>query len=203
MAKTTKLTVTTAVGTFTRTTARTYSHVVVVGPARAEVLEAERLIAMQSLQDQIARYAAAVADNGAASLAAERARVTRNGLTPEQVESWLARIADIHCGASQAKYLADAQASLAAYEAEGPVTEDRGDWTVLGWSGRFDLAEKLASSSSLDGWQAVARFRAVRVYDVATGALVRQHVALVQTPAVIRQQKDAAHRTFLRRARRR
>jgi len=50
-----KLTVTTDAGTFTRTTARTYTHIVVAKGARHEVAEARRQANLQSLRDIVAR----------------------------------------------------------------------------------------------------------------------------------------------------
>ena len=58
MAKTTKLTVATDVGTFTRKTVRTYTHLVLVKGFRAEVLEASRQRELESQLEQAARYAA-------------------------------------------------------------------------------------------------------------------------------------------------
>jgi len=162
-----KLTVTTPVGTFTRQTARTYTHVVIVDGVRSELLEANRLASIESLKRDIVKYERAIADNGAADLAEERARVLRNGMTPERADEWVASIAYIHAADEQSKYRASAVARLAELEARGPIVEDEVKVGDLGWCGRLDLARKLATSTQAN------RYRTVRIFEVATGKEVR------------------------------
>jgi len=193
MAKHTKLTVATEVGTFTRTTVRTYTHLVVAGPTRAEVLEARRQEQMAESRREIAEYGApgAVINH----IAAERARVTRNGMSPAQVDEWMARIAHLHTDETFAGYAADAAATLARLEQEGPVTVDRDAPGVLGWCGRLDLAMKLAATEQANP------YRWVRVVDVTTGETVRTFAHGEQTADTVLALREA-RRTARRRVRR-
>jgi hypothetical protein len=149
----TKYNVQTAFGTFKRSTEnRTYSHFVVVGPVRADVLEAERLGTIAYERKQAARYR----------------RVVETGVNPGE------RSGNIWDRQSTQRYLADgsyvkwaasSEALAAKLEADGPVTADAGEPGVVGWCSRLDLAYKLAAKQT--------RFRFVHVIDVATGAVVR------------------------------
>jgi len=166
-----KLTVKTDVGTFTRTTARTYTHVVVAKGYRAEILEASRLAAIAEAKRQVAEYSRIVETNDP-TIGARK--VERDGNS-------VARDWDIKChtefiaDGSYAKWLANSKAEAARLEALGPITADAnswGDfgrhtstgepatWQVLGWCGRADLAGKLADSKE------ASKFRDVRVYAV-------------------------------------
>lgn len=154
MAKT-KLTVKTDIGTFTRSTARSYEALVVAKGERSEQLEAERIAGIKHAQAEAARYR----------------RILETG-QPDRVRDH-ARAFDLECHAtymadgSYAKWAEQEAATAARLEAQGTITEDAGDWFCAGWSGRLDLAVKEASSSRL------TRYRSVRIYEVATGALLR------------------------------
>jgi hypothetical protein len=140
MTKKTKLTVKTDVGTFTRTTARTYTHVVVAKGVRHELLEAERLAALASARKLVAEYAAVVAG----------LRAPLGGLGRDRYTD----------------YLASEEARLAKLEATGPITEDHGTkWVVLGWCGRPDLAaKKVNETGRVHYYDSAARFREARAY---------------------------------------
>jgi len=153
MAKQTKLTVTSPLGTFTRTTVRTYSHLVVVKGERFELLEARRLRNIAYSQKMAADY---------------RATHTR-GFDPKDAsdfsrEHTAERIAD----GSYLTWAEELDTEIAALVARGPYTEDTGDtWLALGWCGRLDLARKLAVTEQ------ASTYRHVAIVDVATGAVVR------------------------------
>lgn len=150
-----KLTVKTDIGTFTRTTARSYEAIVVVKGERAEQLEAERIAGIKHAKEQAERYRGILATG-----------------QPDNVREH-ARDFDLEChrtfmaDGSYAKWAEQEAATAARLEAQGPITEDAGDWFCHGWSGRLDLAVKEASSSRL------SRYRSVRIYEVASGALLR------------------------------
>lgn len=153
----TKLIVKTELGTFTRTTARTYSHIVVVAGYRAELREAERLGGIARAREEAARYRRAVETN-----------------TPDDLRrDPIARAFDLKCHAkwmadgSYQKWAESCDREAAILEAKGPITtDDDKNPGVLGWCGRLDLARKLAA-----GREAV-RYRTVRIFDVATGQAV-------------------------------
>jgi len=148
-----KLTVVTDVGTFTRQTARTYTHIVVVKDKRHEVLEAQRVAEMASCRKYAASYRETV-----------RTGVSKDDRTDWHREHTTARIAD----GSFAKWIEQYDAEAAALEARGPVTADgETPWEVLSWCGRLDLARKEYASKS------ASYYRHVRIYDVATGQQVR------------------------------
>lgn len=164
MAKT-KLTVTSAYGTFTRTTARTYSHLVIAKGYMAERLEANRLAAISEATKTLAKYRSTVA----------------TGIDPDaRPAGTVGGNWDRECTArylAEGKYtgwIADTEAELARLIAMGPITDDRDHyclngtngpptWFVLGWNGRLDLARKLASSTE------ASRYRNVVILDVTTG----------------------------------
>lgn len=150
MAKTTKLTVKTDVGTFTRTTARTYTHLVVAKGVRHEILEAERLTKLQSLTNERARYAATIL----------------SGIDPQHPE----HVADWLAAGLYAKWVAGLNERIAAIAT--PITEDRGtSWDVLGWCGRPDLAfRKATEKGRVHYYDSASRHREVRVYAVADGS---------------------------------
>ena len=152
-----KLTVDTAYGTFSRRTARTYTHLVVVGPIRFEVLEARRLADIRHRSKEAARYRLVVATGQDPT---NRPAGTIGG-------DW-----DRECSA---KYLADGSYLKWAEEAEahvrqltdaGPFLKDEGSPRVAGWCGRLDLARKLAA-------QQTRSFRFVAIIEVATGTEVK------------------------------
>jgi hypothetical protein len=143
MAKT-KLTVTTDAGTFTRTTTRTYSHIVVVKGERHELLQAERLAGIAQCLKYAAEYEKTVATG-----------VSRDDRTDWHREQTAKNIAD----GSYAKWIASYRAEAAELAARAPITADAGDtFGILGWCGRLDLAGKLAATDQ------ASRYREVRIY---------------------------------------
>ena len=140
MAKQT-LTVTTDAGTFTRTTARTYSHIVVVANKRHEALEARRVSDNAHIQRDLTKYLETV----------------RTGINPDDRTEWKrALTAQWIADGSYAKWISQLQQELAD---STPITADVAtDLSVLGWCGRLDLAVKLAAGEE-------ARvYRDVRIY---------------------------------------
>jgi hypothetical protein len=141
MAKKQTLTVTTDAGTFTRTTARTYSHIVVVANERHEALEARRVSNNAHIRRALKQYL----------------EIVRTGINPEDRTEWsrgntAKRIAD----GSYANWISELQQKLAE---STPITADVAtDLSVLGWCGRLDLAVKLAAGE--EG----RRYRDVRIY---------------------------------------
>jgi hypothetical protein len=149
----TKLTVKTDVGTFTRKTARTYTHIVVVKDVRHECLEAERQRELTTYRETVREYRETVATGA-----------SKRDPTPWHREQTATFLAD----GSYAKWIADYDAMIADLDARGVIADDRRTpWEVTGWCGRLDLARKLYASSDLQ------RRRHVRIYDVATGQQVR------------------------------
>lgn len=148
-----KLVVKTDVGTFTRTTARTYSNIVVTNAYRAEWLEGQRVACLADTRALVARYKK--------TLQTGVGHDDRN----EFHRQFTARcIAD----GSYVKWLAEKEAQLVRLEDQGKIVEDQDTpWEVLGWTGRLDLARKLASTSD------AAIFRTVRIYDTTTGLEVK------------------------------
>jgi len=146
MAKTTQLTVKTDVGTFTRKTVRTYSHIVVVKGERKEQLERSRLAGIANERKTAARYEQTIA----------------TGIDPQdRVQAHRDSTARWIADGSLATWAQEARARADAAEAAGPVTADRGDdFSVLGWTGRLDLALKLA------GTEQALNYRHVRIYAV-------------------------------------
>jgi hypothetical protein len=153
-----KLEVGTELGTFTRTTGRTYTHLVAVSGFRAELLEADRLGGIVAERKQAAKYRRIVATG--------RNPEDRLPVHQELTATWIA-------DGSLLKWAEEAEARAAKLEARGPITVDGASgWLqddapvvphVLGWCGRLDLARKLASSNE------AARYRTVRIFEVATG----------------------------------
>jgi len=150
MAKQTKLTVTTDAGTFSRRTARTYSHIVVVKGERAELLEARRLRDLASARKDAAEYQE-THDTG--KLFGARPAGTVGG-------DWDRKCSvEFRAEGKFAEWAASARQRAAELEARGPVTADKGDtFGVLGWCGRLDLAGKLAATEQ------ASYYREVRIY---------------------------------------
>lgn len=133
MAKQTKLTVATPLGTFTRTTARAYSHIVVVADhtaeysARVEGWDRDRVTGdLEELENRVAG---------------------REALYPwktiEEVEAQLAH----------------SREEFANLETRARERRDRAARPdVLGWCGRLDLARKLASTTAASHYQTVRIF---------------------------------------------
>lgn len=140
----TKLTVTTEVGTFTRTTDRTYTHLVVAAGRKHEILEQNRLAEIEHSRKMAKLYAQGLGSD-------------RRPIHPRYIED-----------GSRDRWVNEYEAAADRLEAQGPITEDQGtDFGVLGWAGRLDLAVNVANSTM------ARRYRDVRIYDVATGQRVR------------------------------
>jgi len=146
MAKTTQLTVKTDVGTFTRKTVRTYSHIVVVQGERKEVLERRRLADIATDRKNAARYD----------------RIAAEGFDPtDRHPSHVASTARMIADGSLVKWAQEARDRADALDAAGPITaDDSAPAGVLGWTGRLDLALKLA------GTEQALNYRHVRIYAV-------------------------------------
>lgn len=148
-----KLTVTTEVGTFTRSTARTYTHLILVKDVRHEALEAGRLDFISSRKATAKGYRQTLATG-----------TSKDDSCQFHRDFTAKTIAD----GSLAKWADEYEREAAEREAAGPVTADQvTDWEAWGWSGRLDLAVKEATTARL------GRRRQVRIYDVATGQLVK------------------------------
>lgn len=157
MAKIPTLTVTTEFGTFTRQTARTYTHLVIVSGERCERLEGTRLANLAEAKKNLAKYQRTI-ETG-------QCQDARNGQAGEYDRQFTAQsLAD---GSFQ-KWVAWEQDRIQHLEAQGPITEDQGTgtWTVISWNGRLDLARKEAQGT------VAARYRKVHVIEVATGKVV-------------------------------
>lgn len=166
------LTVTTDVGTFTRRTARTYTHIVLVKDVRAEVLAADRFQELTSTHRELNAYRAGTGTDG-------------RPLDPKWIES-----------GKVAGWITDLEAKLAQLEAQGNITQDQPtDWTVYAWCGRRDLADKQFETEQL------ARYRHVRLYDVATGDCFRTRSHPVVTVHTIELHRAERHQARLRRHR--
>jgi hypothetical protein len=162
MAKPT-LTVTSAFGTFTRSTARPYAFLVIGKGYRAEKIEATRLKRITELKSDVDRYRA----------------VIETGVDPTNRSLFDREFtARSLANGSYSKWLADASAELDRLKALPPVTEDKASWPLedtnlssaptwvaLGWSSRLDLARKLEATEG-------ANYRYVLVLDVTTGEAV-------------------------------
>lgn len=162
----TKLTVQTEVGTFTRTTVRTYTHLVVARGYRASMIEAYRLATIASERKQAANYRETV----------------RLGYNPKDNSPFSRQCTVEHLAdGSYLKWIASCDALIARLEAHGPVTRDLDNWgldeanlaseattwRVVGWCGRLDLAQKLVASRDC------GNLVDVRVFSVADGSRVR------------------------------
>lgn len=166
MARTTRLTVQTEVGTFTRETARTYTHLVVARGYRAEVVEARRLETIASERKLADGYRNVVALGHDPS---DRTEFSRQ-CTAENLAN-----------GDYLRWIAAAEATVARLEAHGSVVRDLDGWDltvenlaseattwrVVGWCGRRDLADKLVASRDC---QILVD---VRVFAVADGSRVR------------------------------
>jgi hypothetical protein len=152
MAKKTTLVVVTPVGTFTRTTARTYSHVVTVSHYRAELREQQRLAALANAKRQLARYLRTI-ETG-------QCQDARPGASGDWDRECTAKfLAD----GSYTEFVASTRATIADLESQGVITEDAHPTPgVIGWCGRLDLALKLAATER-------ASYRHVQIFEVATG----------------------------------
>jgi hypothetical protein len=149
----TKLKVSSPLGTFTRTTVRTYTHLVVVRGKKHETLEAQRLRGIASWKKEAAKYREVIA--------AGFDRTDRNNGGFDQ-KFTAEKLAD----GSYAKWATECETSARELEARGPITED-GDndaWAFIGWCGRLDLAQKLYAQQ--DDWRHVA------IVSVADGSVV-------------------------------
>lgn len=150
MAKKQTLTVTTEFGTFTRTTARTYTHVVIAS-GRSDTAICARLTWDLKLAKQNRRYYQGMLDGTEA-----RANCYSHGvlMTDDMLKARVAELqAEIEAIEAGTKLDAEIAKSAAA---------TFGD---LGWCGRLDLARKLAAPN-------VTEFRKVLIIDVATGKAV-------------------------------
>ncbi len=165
----TKLTVTTEFGTFTRSTVRTYTHLVIVQGYKAERIEANRLATIASTRRELKKYQQTVATGidpdwrPAGTIGGDWDRkFTAEGLADGRFVG----------------YIQHAEAEVARLEAIGPVTQDRDNWSLseanltgtptfkaAGWCGRLDLARKLAGKER-------DSYRLVAIIDVATGKVV-------------------------------
>lgn len=153
MAKPT-LNVTSEFGTFTRQTARAYTHLVIVRGVKAEKVEAYRLDAIASNRKLIARYR-------------------------KQAATGVSDCPRAYSVDDLLKWAAQYEAEVARLVAVGPVTTDKASWGadeknlasvptdfgVVGWCGRLDLARKLAEKES-------RTWREVVILEVETGATV-------------------------------
>jgi hypothetical protein len=148
-----KLIVTTDVGMFARSTARTYTHIVVVKDVRHECLEAHRLVELAECRKQATRYREI--------LATGVDKQDRHDWDRKNTTRWIA-------DGSLLKWATEYEASITKLEALGPITEDKATvWSDHSWCGRLDLARKVYASADMQ------RFRFVRIYDIATGQEVR------------------------------
>lgn len=154
-----KLTVKTDVGTFTRQTDRTYTHIVVVEGVPAKTAERDRLRMIEWAQDSVDYLAGEIAKG-------ETHRRDYRGQP---------------YGEPYAEELEDRRRVLAERQALPVITADvRTEWAVIGWAGRLDLARKVADSAvtptkakrSRTGYVAPAQHVHARIYDVATGLQV-------------------------------
>lgn len=137
-----KLTVTTPEGTFTRRTARNYTHLVVAGPTRHEVAEAERLANLDHYSLMARRYARLKGSDG----------------KPLEAR-WLDRAAE----------WAGSEAKAAAHQANmGPITTDQGTWGVLSWNSRLDLARAEATRDTASRYREVRIYEVATGNLVAT-----------------------------------
>lgn len=164
-----KLVVNSKFGTFTRKTARIYTHIVIVKGYRAERIEASRLSEIASTEKALVNYRRTVE--------AGRSLNTAPGASGDWDRECAAKfLAD----GSYAEWIVRGEAELARLQAVGPITEDKEywstspenlastpQWSVLGWCGRLDLARKLYASNE------ASRYRNVAIIDVATGEEVR------------------------------
>lgn len=124
-----RLSITTPEGTFSRQTARNYTHIVLAGPTRHEIAEAERLSNLAHRSKVARRYAQLKDSDG-------------RPMDPR----WLDSVADWAGGeAKQAAHLANL----------GPITADRGPWGVLSWNGRLDLAMAEATRDTARRYRSV------------------------------------------------
>jgi hypothetical protein len=138
MAKKTALTVVTPFGTFTRTTARTYTHLVVVKGYRAELLDAKRVKAIESSKRTIAEYLQTI----------------ETGRRPDERGAWDREVTTTFLAEGRyQEWLAEERTTLARLQALAPITKDGTSWNfqntedaswgIVGWCGRLDLAVKL------------------------------------------------------------
>lgn len=152
MAKT-KRTVISDLGTFTRTTARTYQYLVVVKGRKADVLEAYRRETLRSKTRELAKYRQ------------ELATGIRTDWRPAGTVGgdWDRKMTALFIeDGSYVKWIAQLETALASVELNTPITEDEaGDYVVAGWCGRLDLAMKLFDQQNT--------FRHAAIINVETG----------------------------------
>ena len=138
----TKLTVTTEVGTFSRRTERPYQFII-VGSDKAESREAHR---QSRLDYQVYRR-----DRLRTILAA--------GQNPQDRYDWAVKsTAQNIADGSYVRELAEAEAKIAAIEAEGAITVDSG-FGLLGWSAALHNARGAQRAAQKRGY-----YREVRIY---------------------------------------
>jgi hypothetical protein len=124
-----KLKVITDVGTFTRTTERTYTHIVVVKGYRAEKLEASRLHHIKDCKQSLERYKADPAyARYIPECEAELATLEARGPITKDGDHW----GDFR-----------------------GLTSDTPQWHVHGWTGRLDLARKLYATEGASRYRDV------------------------------------------------
>ena len=155
MAKT-KLTVTSDLGTFTRTTARTYQYLVVRKGLKAAVLEANRRETLRSKTRELAKYRQELATGIGTDW---RPAGTAGG-------EWDRKMTALFIGdGSYVKWIAQLEYGAASDKLNTPITEDEaGDYEVVGWNGRFDLAKTVFNQQG--------NYRHAAIIDAETGDVV-------------------------------
>jgi hypothetical protein len=142
------LVVKTEVGTFTRTTARTYNFIIVAKGIKHERLEARRLAEIKQVEKHLAECEHALA-TGEPGMELRKDPVARafdlkchqGWLQDKQYERWVA----------------SAKQDLRSLKLQGPITQDKGTWACHAWSSRIDLARKVAD-------QLAPTYRDVRIF---------------------------------------
>jgi len=153
-----RLAVITDLGTFTRETSRPYTHVVVAGGRRAEVLEAHRLMSIANFRHQVECYKQGLDTTGVPLTFA-----------PEVVLQWIV----------------DLTRDVEGLEAKGPITQDTvALWQATNWSADKDRAIALAHSDELFSFRTVRVYEVAtgrlvqqRTYAPMTPQIVMEHWA--------------------------
>lgn len=149
-----KLTATTPVGTFTRKTDRTYTHVVVAEGVLASALARTWDTTIANETRFAADYAEAIARGDAGLQVCKHPRT--------QATAWDIKCAEqSYADGSYTRWLADSREHVAKLLADGRPTKNVPGVVLLGWCGRPDLASKLASREAGGGY-----YYGVRVYPV-------------------------------------
>lgn len=155
-----KLTATTPFGTFSRKTARAYTHVVIAEGVLASALQKNYDASAASFRQNIARYEQTLANY-------------RAGVDPRKCDSHCRPAGteggewDRTCTArylangNYEKWLQDSKDGLVKLFTRGRPTCNAPGTTLIGWCGRKDLAEKLASSTAAHGY-----YYGVHIYPV-------------------------------------